>query len=328
MENYAGMTDEQLLAIYKQKYPQGAPKANTQAPAQPQNPQGQGIDQLLQTAMRKPTGGERFQNAVKSGLDAGVQIWGGIKPENSQDNLLNKYLETAIGEQAKSLYADPLDRKLKQKRIDAIDAGIMVDEMGNVIGKAPKPLTEKEQYDLEQSERANKNQADFIKGNSEDILSTIGEIRGENDENMKYFGMFGGLPTEVAPSTLAGEYGPRKNWEVNIDKLLSGKIVELITDMKQASKTGATGFGQLNLEELRVLQNASTALKRGLAPEDAARYLKQIEDIQKRVLGGVPTQSVQPTQQQGQIGSIVTGADGKQYRIIGGDPNDPDVEPI
>lgn len=30
----------------------------------------------------------------------------------------------------------------------------------------------------------------------------------------------------------------------------------------------------------------------------------------------------------GNIGQIITGADGKQYRIIGGDPNDPDVEPV
>lgn len=29
-----------------------------------------------------------------------------------------------------------------------------------------------------------------------------------------------------------------------------------------------------------------------------------------------------------QIGKIVKGADGKDYRIIGGDPNDPDVEPV
>ena len=34
------------------------------------------------------------------------------------------------------------------------------------------------------------------------------------------------------------------------------------------------------------------------------------------------------SQESNQSSQIITGADGKQYRIVGGDPNDPDVEPV
>ena len=58
-----------------------------------------------------------------------------------------------------------------------------------------------------------------------------------------------------------------------------------MSEMKSASKTGATGFGQLSNKELGVLQDASTALKRTLSPQDADKYLTKMENAAKKVLG-------------------------------------------
>lgn len=43
--------------------------------------------------------------------------------------------------------------------------------------------------------------------------------------------------------------------------------------------------------------------------------------------GATPKQQA-PTQAAPQVGKIITAPDGKKYRIVGGDPNDPDVEPV
>lgn len=52
-------------------------------------------------------------------------------------------------------------------------------------------------------------------------------------------------------------------------------------------------------------------------------YLDKIQGMQ-----GGAAQTPPPAAAQGGIGSIITGPDGRKYRIIGGDPNDPDVEPV
>jgi NACalpha-BTF3-like transcription factor len=69
-------------------------------------------------------------------------------------------------------------------------------------------------------------------------------------------------------------------------KLISEKVLALMTDLKKPSANGSTGFGALSEKELSILQNAATALKRDLNPEDALRYLNDIEQIHNKVLNG------------------------------------------
>ena len=59
-----------------------------------------------------------------------------------------------------------------------------------------------------------------------------------------------------------------------------------MTKMKEASKTGATGFGQLSEKELKVLKEASTALKKIMNPKDAQRYLDKMEFMLQRIVSG------------------------------------------
>ena len=62
-----------------------------------------------------------------------------------------------------------------------------------------------------------------------------------------------------------------------IDQLRSNRIVDLIEEMKHQSQTGATGFGQLNLGELRILEQASTVLNSSLITDATA--LNELRNI-------------------------------------------------
>ena len=139
---------------------------------------------------------------------------------------------------------------------------------------------EKIQLEKQADEERQRLAEDNLRESTQGMLNTVGEVK----KGKEFFGPLGNLPTIAAPSSLVGKYGERKNWEVNVEKLLSQKIVDLMAEMKNVSKTGATGFGQLNEKELMVLQNASTALKRDLNPADAERYLNDIERLYQKVL--------------------------------------------
>ena len=136
-------------------------------------------------------------------------------------------------------------------------------------------------FEIQAAEEAARKNQDILRSNAQDNLSTIQEVK----KGAKYFGPFGDLPTVAAPSSLFGGYGSRVMWESNINKLLSQKVIDTLNEMKQASKTGASGFGQLTEKELKLLTEASTALNRKLLPDQAIYYLEEMEKIQKKFLG-------------------------------------------
>lgn len=133
-----------------------------------------------------------------------------------------------------------------------------------------------QKFDLEQQNTQKKQEeaSQFVKDSAEDALNTIKEVKN----GINYFGFTGGLPS------IPGS--PRAKWEANINKLLSKNVIDVMTNMKQASKTGATGFGQLSEKELKVLQDASTALKRNLSPKDATEILNDMEVKLKKISVG------------------------------------------
>ena len=61
-----------------------------------------------------------------------------------------------------------------------------------------------------------------------------------------------------------------------------------MTQLKTASRTGATGFGALNKPELELLKDSAAALQaRDLPPEVAMKHLDTIEKLQKKALARV-----------------------------------------
>lgn len=157
---------------------------------------------------------------------------------------------------------------------------------------APKPMNELQQVKLEserqkQAEAAEKKslQEEGLRDSATDMLSTIQAAKKGVDS--KYFGRFGDLPTVATPSVFSDKaYGERTEWESNINKLLANRVIGIMNEMKRASKTGATGFGQLNRSELQLLKDSATALNRRLTPEVAEKYLSDLERIYQKVLGG------------------------------------------
>ena len=140
----------------------------------------------------------------------------------------------------------------------------------------------------------------FVINQAQDALNTISEI----EKGIGYFGLFGQIPS--IPGT------ERYNWEVNINKMLSGKMIELMTQMKEASKTGATGFGQLSEKEGQILREASTALKRGLAPDKAQEYFNSMKTALQKVIEGRGGQQPQGQEDFSQM------SDEELRRIAGG----------
>lgn len=170
-------------------------------------------------------------------------------------------------------YVNPIQQSTIQSRQSIIDAR-------NIKRQ------EAEQADLEKER--------MLREQAQGMLSNIQAAR----EGSKFFGPLGGMSSKFAPSSFLGigNYPERSKWESNVNRLLSQKVLDIMNEMKQASRTGATGFGQLSEKELQVLKEASTVLNRELAPEDAVYYLNQMERLyQKALNGGV---------EQGQFGQI------------------------
>ena len=134
--------------------------------------------------------------------------------------------------------------------------------------------SKKKKFDASQVEKQEQaiKARDLVINSAKEALSTIGEI----EKGIQYFGLTGGLPSIPGSE--------RANWESNVNKLMAQQVLDVMSSLKNASKTGATGFGQLSEKELSLLKNAATALKRTLSSEDATRYLNQIKDSFSKVL--------------------------------------------
>lgn len=159
------------------------------------------------------------------------------------------------------------------------------DKFGNMSVSKIEPISSsdlKAKQDMEDTNRRIELQNKMVTNQAQDTLDTIAEIKSRADN----FGLLGGVPS--VPGT------DRYIWQSNVDKILSRKIVDLMSEMKNASKTGATGFGQLNQEELKVLKDASTALKKGTPKEKALEYLNAMESSARKVLEGAVPKEKEP----------------------------------
>lgn len=155
------------------------------------------------------------------------------------------------------------------------------DQRGKPMVRAIKETVQDKKFalDLEDRDRANKANSEMVTQSAQDMLSTISEV----EKGIGNFGLTGSLPSIPGTS--------RANWEANVNKLTASKVLNLIQSMKEASKTGATGFGALSEKELRVLQDASTALNRNLSPKDAQKYIDQIKELSQKVLSEKSSQA-------------------------------------
>lgn len=154
--------------------------------------------------------------------------------------------------------------------------------------KIKKPSVEEQKFKIEQEEnkRIQEQSAQTARESAQATLDTIAEI----EKGIKYFGAMGNAPGWTTPL----DYD-RQNWLANYNTLKDKLVVDLMLKLKSASKTGATGFGQLSEKEGQRLENAATALQKGMKESDAQRYLNQIKESAQKILNSNQSNTSSPS---------------------------------
>jgi len=152
---------------------------------------------------------------------------------------------------------------------------------------------EGEKQKLEERTQKAEDEKDKIVQQANDTINTVNEIR----KGMKYFGRFGAWKSSdtlegriAAVGAMTGGWGQeewknRRGWETNIDRLTAQLGFDYMTKLKNASRTGATGLGQLSEKEGEWIRQAATALKRDISPEQASLLLDTIEKLNRKARG-------------------------------------------
>lgn len=84
--------------------------------------------------------------------------------------------------------------------------------------------------------------------------------------------LYGTGPIAAIRTNIPGRVsGSLANADADIKQATADAVIETIKDMKQQSQTGATGFGQLNLQELDILLSSASKLKARQIPPAAAQ---------------------------------------------------------
>jgi len=193
------------------------------------------------------------------------------------------------------------------------------DQKGQPMLRKIKVNIAEKKFNVQEEEKKKQQniKSELVINSTQDTLNTIDEV----ERGIGYFGAGSLIP---AVPTLQPE---KLKWQANLRKLLAGKVIDVMTSMKEASKTGATGFGQLSEKELKVLQDASTALKSTLSPKDAQEILSSMKITLDKVLqiktSPIGTEMPHPlggqdtTQSIPQPGQMFNGQKIRSIKIIG-----------
>lgn len=71
------------------------------------------------------------------------------------------------------------------------------------------------------------------------------------------------------------------NAQAAIDRLRARLVTDLMAELKSQSRTGATGFGQLNLQELKIIQDSAAKLDPGQSEQ---AFQTELQKIRQRLL--------------------------------------------
>lgn len=86
------------------------------------------------------------------------------------------------------------------------------------------------------------------------------------------------------------------NAQASIDRLRARMVTDLMAELKAQSRTGATGFGQLNAQELKVMQDSAAKLDPG---QGEKAFQTELQNIRRRLelilKDGPPGQAAQPS---------------------------------
>lgn len=132
------------------------------------------------------------------------------------------------------------------------------------------------------SKQADSNQMELIKNQAAEGLAEIDKLvdaqTGKLTNMGGWTGGWSGIATGMIPTTEAYK------GKASIGRIKSILTLGIIQAMKEASKTGATGFGQLNLRELGVLQSAADKLDPAMGEDAMLEELKRIQEKLKMIM--------------------------------------------
>lgn len=180
--------------------------------------------------------------------------------------------------------ADPSGTKQINARINEITGEVKPITLPNngIITRTGSAADLQKQQDM-QAEKATRQQN--IKDRAEASLELLNQLLDDKDE----------LTPEGARAVGKSSIGnfipttPGYSGSTKIDRLKNERILDLIGEMKAQSKTGATGFGAMNLKELGVLEKAASMLDTGLDEETFKTELKRIRQLLKKASQDAPT---------------------------------------
>lgn len=218
-----------------------------------------------------------------------LDLPGGVKPQRGQTSRVDLGDKWAIldangaliGYQVKGLAPE---RKIDQQTGTETVAPAIPGTAPTLAPGAPTTRTELPQTPTEMQAAATKEAA-----HTEDVTSQA-DVGLNAIEGIKREMKTATLPTTGTVSQGYGWLSSTNAGRVRayVASLRSGIVRQTMMRLKDASKSGATGFGQLNRSELQVLIDAMGALDPDNTPEDIFRQtLDRIEGQYKRVMSDI-----------------------------------------
>jgi hypothetical protein len=135
----------------------------------------------------------------------------------------------------------------------------------------PTPMAEvKAQRDMERENKADSIKSQNAIDRADSTIKTIDHLI----TNKNYFGPLEG---RVAPV-----FGGKIEFDRNFKNLQANAVMDVLSEMKSQSRTGATGFGALNEKELSLIMDAASKLDTRLNEATAEKYLNEMKvNLQK-----------------------------------------------
>lgn len=144
---------------------------------------------------------------------------------------------------------------------------------GDAVYRPMNPSEEKASMEIEAAKQADKIKTQATIDTAQGALNAIKEI----EDKINFFGPIEGrIPAMLNPEKI--------EWQANVNNLTGRNIVNLMNEMKSQSRTGATGFGQLNRAELKVIEDASMVLKKEMDEKTALKYLNQMKKAFQKII--------------------------------------------
>ena len=146
------------------------------------------------------------------------------------------------------------------------------------------------QRELQEEQKLEKNKAVNAFMSAQEVISGIDNLLKEDPKTgSKRFevavGPVQGRASGMALPTKKGE----KSFQINqeIKTLLAQKALNTITEMKNASRTGATGFGAMNEKELGLIEADIASLDTRLSDEAFEASLNRIKNRMQKVMSQI-----------------------------------------